>query len=54
MITIIKVLRVGTDILIGLPGETAESHLNTLSTAFDIGFDGFLHRKHSSTSRYRI
>ena len=34
-------IEVGTDILIGLPGETAESHLNTLSTAFDIGFDGF-------------
>jgi len=31
-------LEVSTDILIGLPGETAESHMNTLSMAFDMGF----------------
>ncbi|MBU2540161.1 radical SAM protein [Patescibacteria group bacterium] len=34
-----KNIDVGTDILIGLPGETPESHYNTLSTAFDMGFD---------------
>ena len=28
-----------TDILIGLAGETAKSHLNTLYDAFDLGFD---------------
>jgi len=28
-----------TDILIGLPGESAESHLKTLSDAFDLGFE---------------
>lgn len=28
-----------TDILLGLPGETAESHLRSLSTAFNLGFD---------------
>lgn len=32
-------LEVTTDILIGLPGEDAESHLRTLNEAFDIGFD---------------
>ncbi len=32
-------LEVATDILIGLPGENAESHLKTLHGAFDIGFD---------------
>lgn len=32
-------LEVATDILIGLPDETAQSHLKTLETAFDIGFD---------------
>ena len=32
-------LEVATDILIGLPDESAESHLKTLETAFDIGFD---------------
>ena len=31
-------MEVLTDILIGLPGETAESHLNTLIKAFDLGF----------------
>ena len=31
-------LDVMTDILIGLPGESAESHLKTLDTAFDMGF----------------
>lgn len=31
-------LGVLTDILIGLPNETAESHLNTLIAAFDLGF----------------
>ena len=31
-------LEVSTDILVGLPGETPESHLNTLITAFDLGF----------------
>ncbi len=31
-------IEVLTDILIGLPGETAESHLNTLVRAFDLGF----------------
>jgi putative methyltransferase len=30
---------VATDILIGLPDESAESHLKTLNTAFDIGFN---------------
>jgi|TARA_B100001964_G_C14234056_1_gene601543 putative methyltransferase len=34
-------LDVLTDILIGLPGETVESHLNTLMTAFDMGFTRF-------------
>ena len=28
-----------TDVLIGLPGETADSHLKTLRKAFDLGFD---------------
>jgi putative methyltransferase len=32
-------LEVTTDILIGLPGESAQSHLQTLKAAFDIGFD---------------
>ena len=32
-------LEVATDILIGLPGEDAKSHLRTLNEAFDIGFD---------------
>ncbi|MGA1980102.1 MAG: radical SAM protein [Sedimentisphaerales bacterium] len=32
-------LKVATDILIGLPGEDAGSHLQTLNKAFDIGFD---------------
>jgi len=32
-------LKVLTEILIGLPGENAESHLRTLNEAFDIGFD---------------
>ncbi|MDD5327084.1 MAG: radical SAM protein [Phycisphaerae bacterium] len=32
-------LKVATDILIGLPGENAESHLRTLNEAFDMGFD---------------
>jgi len=36
-----KNLEVGTDILIGLPGENAESHYNTLIDAFDMGFDYF-------------
>ncbi len=31
-------LEVLTDILIGLPGETAQSHLKTLEDAFDLGF----------------
>ena len=31
-------LEVETDILIGLPGESKKSHLNTLLTAFDLGF----------------
>lgn len=31
-------LEVSTDILIGLPGETAESQMNTLIAAFDLGF----------------
>jgi len=34
-----KNLEIRTDILIGLPSETAESHLNTLIAAFDMGFD---------------
>jgi len=34
-----KNLDVFTDILIGLPGESAQSHLNTLMSAFDMGFD---------------
>ncbi|MGE4296900.1 MAG: radical SAM protein [Desulfovibrionaceae bacterium] len=33
-------MTVDTDILIGLPGESAQSHLNTLIEAFEIGFDG--------------
>lgn len=32
-------LEVATDILIGLPGEDAKSHLRTLNEAFNIGFD---------------
>lgn len=31
--------KVTTDILLGLPGETRQSHLKTLRTAFDLGFD---------------
>ena len=31
-------LEVDTDILIGLPCETAESHMNTLITSFNLGF----------------
>jgi len=31
-------LEVSTDILIGLPGETSKSHMNSLITAFDLGF----------------
>ena len=34
-----KNLEVRTDILIGLPGESAKSHYNTLASAFDMGFD---------------
>ena len=34
-----KNLEVATDILIGLPGESTKSHLNTLIAAFDMGFD---------------
>lgn len=34
-----KNLEAGTDILIGLPGESAESHRNTLAAAFEMGFD---------------
>jgi len=34
-----KNLEVRTDILIGLPGEDAKSHYNTLAAAFDMGFD---------------
>ena len=34
-----KNLEVATDVLIGLPSETAQSHLNTLVAAFDMGFD---------------
>jgi putative methyltransferase len=33
-----KNFEVSTDILTGLPGETAKSHLNSLMTAFDLGF----------------
>lgn len=32
-------LPVTTDLLVGLPGETAESHFRTLCEAFDLGFD---------------
>ena len=32
-------LDVATDILIGLPGESAASHLKTLAASFDMGFD---------------
>lgn len=35
-------LEVSTDILIGLPGETAESHMNSLITAFDLGFESIM------------
>lgn len=31
--------RLHTDILLGLPGETRESHLNSLRKAFELGFD---------------
>lgn len=31
-----------TDILIGLPGETAQSHSNSLKEAFDMGFGGIM------------
>ena len=31
--------RLHTDILLGLPGETTESHLNSLRIAFNLGFD---------------
>lgn len=31
-------LEVATDVLIGLPNETAQSHLNTLISAFNLGF----------------
>ena len=31
-----------TDIILGLPGESAESHFYTLKTAFDMGFDWFV------------
>jgi putative methyltransferase len=34
-----KNLEVGTDILVGLPGDNIESHYNTLKAAFDMGFD---------------
>lgn len=34
-----KNMEVITDILTALPGESAQSHLNTLTTAFDMGFD---------------
>lgn len=34
-----KGLTVRTDLLLGLPGESAESHMNTLRTSFDMGFD---------------
>ena len=32
-------LPVSTDLLIGLPGATAKSHLRSISEAFDLGFD---------------
>jgi len=32
-------LPVSTDLLIGLPGETAKSHLRSICEAFDLGFD---------------
>lgn len=32
-------VEVKTDILIGLPGETRESHVNSLKAGFDLGFD---------------
>ena len=32
-------IKTQTDIIYGLPGETKESHLNTLRKCFDIGFD---------------
>jgi len=31
--------RMSTDILLGLPGETADSHISSLNTAFSLGFD---------------
>ncbi len=34
-----KNLKLGTDILVGLPGESKDSHCNTLAAAFDMGFD---------------
>lgn len=32
-------LKVSTDVLLGLPGESLESHLETLRKVFDLGFD---------------
>ncbi|MDO8592394.1 MAG: cobalamin-dependent protein [bacterium] len=32
-------MEVGTDILIGLPGESVKNHLTSLKDSFDIGFD---------------
>ncbi|MEK7080487.1 MAG: radical SAM protein, partial [Patescibacteria group bacterium] len=34
-----KNLEVGTEMMIGLPGESAKSHYNTLIATFDMGFD---------------
>jgi hypothetical protein len=32
-------IKTGTDILLGLPGETKQSHLDTLKECFELGFD---------------
>lgn len=32
-------VKIATDILLGLPGETKQSHLETLKKAFELGFD---------------
>ena len=34
-----KNLEVGTDVMMGLPGDNAKSHYDTLAAAFDMGFD---------------
>lgn len=58
-------LEVATDILIGLPGETANSHFQTLCSAFDFGFGsihpinirllpGTEYESHEARDRYHV